>query len=154
MKSIFWKVNKILTCVYYGKNANLSRIFWTYIMSFSILIPLHASRTKWWMWNCRGFGLKQLAMSRKKFVALELRPSSHQELQTSPIWFAETWSTSPSFDTGISQLSPANISCADSGMFQGEYRGEGVGETWDQCFQSEAKSWNLKAEIFWGMIKN
>ena len=41
-----------------------------------------------------------------------------------------------------------------SGVFQGKYWGKGVGQTWHQCFQSKAKSWNLEAEIFWGIVKN
>ena len=64
-----------------------------------------AFRTKWWMWNCPGFELKRLAILRKKSVVLESTPSLHQESPTSPTWFAETWLTSPSFDTGVPRLS-------------------------------------------------
>ena len=64
-----------------------------------------AFRTKWWMWNCLGFELKQLAILMKKSVVLESMPSFNQEWPTSPTWFAETSSTSPSFVTGVPTLS-------------------------------------------------
>ena len=86
---------------------------------------------------------------------------SRRHLSTRSGWLQQHGSQKPHQPLPVSSQvlqrvhSPQNVGhVSHSGVFQGKYWGKGVGQTWHQCFQSKAKSWNLEAEIFWGILKN